>query len=159
VILIFGSNRGDRAANIDRAIFFMQAIGTEEKRSALYESDPWGFTADTSFYNRVVVYRTSLAPAAVLRHCLATEQRLGRVRVATDRYTSRPIDIDILFYDSLVLHLPDLVIPHPRIAQRRFVLLPLAEILPSLLHPTHHKTIFALLKECPDTGNVSALLA
>jgi 2-amino-4-hydroxy-6-hydroxymethyldihydropteridine diphosphokinase len=157
VILIFGSNQGDRAALIDRAIARVAIIGAEERRSSLYESDPWGFTADTPFYNRVVSYRTPLSPSAVLQHCLEIEQQMGRTRDASRRYASRSIDIDILFHDDRAIQLPDLVIPHPRIAQRRFVLLPLNEIFPSLVHPLLHETISTLLARCPDGGNVTAV--
>jgi 2-amino-4-hydroxy-6-hydroxymethyldihydropteridine diphosphokinase len=178
--LIFGSNQGDRAALIDRAIARAAIIGAEERRSSLYESDPWGFTADTPFYNRVVSYRTPLSPTAVLQHCLEIERQMGRTRDASRhdtsrcdtshhdtsrhdashdtsrRYTSRSIDIDILFHDDQVIQLPDLVIPHPRIAERRFVLLPLAEIFPALVHPVLHETISMLLERCTDGGKVTA---
>jgi 2-amino-4-hydroxy-6-hydroxymethyldihydropteridine diphosphokinase len=157
VILLFGSNQGDRAAAIDRAISFVASIGDEECRSTRYESAPWGFHADTPFYNQVIAYRTTLSPTALLHHCLETERRLGRARSPLHRYTSRPIDIDILFYGDRVITLPDLEIPHPRLALRRFVLLPLHEIFPDLRHPVTGQTITTLLQTCTDTGSVTAL--
>ncbi|MDR2413454.1 MAG: 2-amino-4-hydroxy-6-hydroxymethyldihydropteridine diphosphokinase [Odoribacteraceae bacterium] len=152
--LIFGSNRGDREGNINRAIALVNAIGREERRSALYESDPWGFDDHIPFYNQVVLYRTALAPRDVLKTCMETEQRLGRQRDASARYAPRPIDVDILFHGALVIDHPDLVIPHPRLPDRRFVLVPLGEILPDFIHPTLGKPISTLLEECADHGNV-----
>ena len=86
-----------------------------------------------------------------LQRCLETEKRLGRIRLAGGpRYSSRPIDIDLLFYDSVILNTPDLILPHPRMQERNFVLTPLAEILPDFVHPVFQKTIATLLQECPD---------
>ncbi|MDR0544544.1 MAG: 2-amino-4-hydroxy-6-hydroxymethyldihydropteridine diphosphokinase [Odoribacteraceae bacterium] len=154
LVLIFGSNMEDRAGNIRQAISLASAAGEEVQRSSLYESDPWGFSADVPFYNQVVVYRTALAPTAVLQLCARVEQQMGRQRDPSTRYASRVIDVDILFHGSRVANLPDLIIPHPRLAARRFVLAPLAELLPSFIHPTLNKSISALLQECPDAGQV-----
>ncbi|MDR0766443.1 MAG: 2-amino-4-hydroxy-6-hydroxymethyldihydropteridine diphosphokinase [Odoribacteraceae bacterium] len=154
VVLILGSNQGDRAGNIDRAIALLDTIGTEERRSALYESDPWGFTADTSFYNRVVIYRVTRDPLDVLRHCMEVERRLGRLRDTATRYASRPIDVDILFHGARVMNHPDLTLPHPRIPSRRFVLVPLVELIPSFIHPVLSRPLSALLEECTDAGMV-----
>jgi 2-amino-4-hydroxy-6-hydroxymethyldihydropteridine diphosphokinase len=157
IILIFGSNQGNRAANLHRAAALATTIGNEERRSSLYESDPWGFHADTPFYNRVISYRTTLSPTDILDRCQEIEQQMGRQRHPTTRYTSRPIDVDILLHDNLVIDTPRLTIPHPRLAQRRFVLLPLAEIFPKLLHPTLRATIAHLLETCTDTGRVTKI--
>ena len=153
VTLIFGSNQGDRCALIERAMVLMEVLGEVKCASSLYETEPWGFQAVRLFYNRVVTYFTDFAPEEVLRWCLKTEQRLGRERAGV-RYASRTMDIDILFYDSLVLSLPDLIIPHPRIALRNFVLIPLNEIMPDFIHPVSGKKIAELLVESPDDSTV-----
>ncbi len=102
------------------------------------------FSTRSLFSNPVIGLR-------FLQRCLETEKRLGRIRLAGGpRYSSRPIDIDLLFYDSVILNTPDLILPHPRMQERNFVLTPLAEILPDFVHPVFQKTIATLLQECPD---------
>ena len=150
VTLIFGGNQGDRKALLDEAIKEMSTIGKIEIRSSLYETAPWGFESENPFYNQIVVYNTELTPEEVLDKCQATEKQLGRVRTGT-QFTSRTMDIDILFCDSQIINTPRLTVPHPRLAQRNFVLAPLNEIMPAFIHPVIHKTIATLLSECTDT--------
>ena len=151
-ITIFGSNLGNKQQIICQAVRLLATlVGPIKASSSFYETEPWGFECNENFLNRVVVFETSLAPQALLHHCLETEKYLGRQRHADGpRYSSRPIDIDILFYDTLVLDTPDLILPHPRICERNFVLTPLAEILPDFIHPIQQRTISELLAECPD---------
>ncbi len=150
VTLIFGGNQGDRKALLDEAIKEMSSIGKIEIRSSLYETAPWGFESENSFYNQIVVYNTELTPEEVLDKCQATEKQLGRVRTGT-QFSSRTIDIDILFCDSRIIDTPRLTVPHPRMAQRNFVLYPLNEIMPDFIHPVLGKKISELLLESPDT--------
>ena len=101
--------------------------------------------------NLLIVDNVRLSAFDFLQRCLETEKHLGRIRLAGGpRYSSRPIDIDLLFYDSVILNTPDLVLPQPRMQERNFVLTPLAEILPDFVHPVFQKTIATLLQECPD---------
>lgn len=153
VITIFGSNSGDRYQIISQAIEILACqAGQVTLVSSLYETVPWGFECDTNFLNQIVVFESPLSPRDFLTHCLMTEKQLGRTRTsAGPRYTSRPIDIDILFYGQEILDTPELTLPHPRISERNFVLTPLSEILPDFVHPVFHKTITELLRDCPDT--------
>ena len=150
VTLIFGGNQGDRKTLIGEAITEMSSIGKIELCSSLYETAPWGFESENPFYNQIVVYNTELTPEEVLDKCQATEKQLGRVRTGT-QFTSRTMDIDILFCDSQIINTPRLTVPHPRMALRNFVLAPLNEIMPDFVHPVTHKTISELFTESPDT--------
>lgn len=151
VTTILGSNSGNKRKIITETIHRLSTAGKIVMASSLYETEPWGFESGENFLNQVVVFETSLSPQEFLKHCLQAEQYLGRIRNPQGpRYASRPIDIDILFYDSIVLDSPELTIPHPRIAERNFVLIPLQEIMPDFIHPVFHKTITELQKECKD---------
>lgn len=134
-----GSNLGDREENIRRAITLIaEQVGDVVRQSALYYSEPWGFRSDNAFVNAVICIHTKLAPHRLLRATQRIERLLGKDhRHATERtsvspstpiYHDRPIDIDILLYDDLVLQTPTLTIPHPMMQQRPFVMEPLREI-------------------------------
>jgi len=151
-VLIFGSNLGDREALIREAVSRMEVIGPRLRQSSLYETAPWGFESPHSFLNQVVTYSTDWSPHAILRHCLNTETLLGRQR-GTARYSSRTIDIDILLLDTLIINTPDLIIPHPRLHLRNFVLIPLAEILPNFIHPLLQQSISFLLINSNDSSD------
>ncbi|MDD3108361.1 MAG: 2-amino-4-hydroxy-6-hydroxymethyldihydropteridine diphosphokinase [Alistipes sp.] len=142
VVLITGGNIGPVAQTLAAARqALIAAVGAEECASTLRRSAPWGFEAKEQFLNQVLILHTSLSPEAVLQQALAIEARLGRQRTAgTTGYQSRPIDIDLLFYDDRVCATPTLTLPHPRIAERAFVLAPLCEIAPQWMHPTLHQT-------------------
>lgn len=154
-ITIFGSNSGDKYQIITEATRLLSEVAGEVvMASSFYETEPWGFECDEKFLNRVIVFETSLSPQEFLKACLDTESRLGRVRNSNGpRYTSRPIDIDILFYDSLILNTPELILPHPRLCERNFVLTPLSEILPDFIHPIFQKKISLLREECADESD------
>ena len=132
LFLSLGSNRGDRSVFLGAALeWISEKIGTVVRRSPVYETAPWGFKDKSPFLNQVAEVRTALEPELVLVMILEIERSMGRDRIAdlpSDRsekkYLSRTIDIDILFYNDLVLDIPGLVIPHPLIAMRRFVLVP-----------------------------------
>ena len=147
---------GNRMAMLHdaRALLSAQA-GAVVEQSDYYESEPWGFESATWFINQALRIDTPLTPEQLLHTVQHIEQQLGRIRtVPSGVYTSRPIDIDILFYDNNVIHTPALTIPHPLLHQRRFALLPLCDIAPDYIHPLLHKTATALLQQCPDRGMV-----
>ena len=167
VALLIGGNQGDRQALIEQATEqIRQRIGSVIALSSVYESEPWGeFEVEPGkrkvdhFLNRGLVVETTLSPWQVLRVALSIEAELGRVRNASSShslaaemqasrlYHSRPMDIDLIFYDNLVLNTPELTLPHPRMQQRRFVLEPLAEIMPEYRHPMIGKNVKELLSE------------
>ncbi len=128
-------------------------IGKIQTTSSVYETEPWGFSAEIPFLNQVAISETILEPQQVMQKILGIEKDLGRIR-KQGRYSSRRIDIDILFYDDMIINEKDLVIPHPMLHKRRFALEPLAEIEPELVHPVLKKTISDLYKECSDNSEV-----
>jgi 2-amino-4-hydroxy-6-hydroxymethyldihydropteridine diphosphokinase len=163
--LSLGSNRGDRMAMLKQAAGLIgNAIGIVESGSFVYETEPWGFEDDIPFYNCVLKVGTVLTPEAVLSAITVIERSLGRDRkkepgrIDGERdYRSRTIDIDILFYNDLILESGSLIIPHPEIVNRRFVLTPLNDVCPDYVHPGVNKTIRELLEQCEDTSGVSML--
>ena len=126
-----GANLGDRESNIKLAIQqISELIGPVVRQSALLETAPWGFSSANTFINAAVCSQTSLSPRQVLKATQDIERALGRTQKSTDgQYHDRPIDIDILLYDDLHVNEPDLVIPHPHMNERQFVLQPLSEII------------------------------
>jgi len=143
IYLALGTNLGDRAANLRAAITGLAPDVQVLARSSVYETPPWGYTDQPSFLNMVLRAETSLDPHALLAYVKALETRLGRE--ASFRYGPRKIDIDILFYDDRLLNQPVLQIPHPRLHERAFVLVPLAELAPDLVHPLLKERIQDLL--------------
>jgi 2-amino-4-hydroxy-6-hydroxymethyldihydropteridine diphosphokinase len=153
VYLSLGSNLGDRAANIARAAEELAKRGVRVTRSSsLYETEPVEFREQPWFLNSVVEAETELRPEELLAIALDVEGSLGRERRIPKG--PRTIDLDILLYGDVVVHSVDLDVPHPRLAQRRFVLVPLAEIAPEAVHPVLKKTISALLAETLDRSEV-----
>lgn len=149
VYLALGSNVGDRAGNLTAALAHLSASSVRILRvSSVYETEPVGFAAQHWFYNLVVEAETDLFPMQLLARIAKIEHALGRVR--TVRNGPRTLDIDILLYGRAVVRSAQLEIPHPRIAERRFVLAPLAELAPELRHPVTHKPVRALLESAPD---------
>ena len=151
VVLCFGSNLGDREQLIQEAVRRMESIGSLLCVSSLYETAPWGFDSPYPFLNQVAIYSSTRAPQLILQKCLETEAILGRERTGK-QYASRTMDIDILLYDSLVIETDELILPHPRLHLRNFVLFPLQEVLPDFIHPIYQKTISVLLAESMDTS-------
>ncbi|MBI2957056.1 MAG: 2-amino-4-hydroxy-6-hydroxymethyldihydropteridine diphosphokinase [Acidobacteria bacterium] len=138
--LALGSNVGDRAGQIEHALRLMSEAGVLVcRRSALYETEPVGMSAQRWFLNCVVEVETELMPLALLRALKSIERRLGR-RAAGPQPIARRIDIDIIVYGQQVVRLPELTIPHPRLAERRFVLEPLRELAPDWRHPVTRLT-------------------
>ncbi|WP_018478454.1 2-amino-4-hydroxy-6-hydroxymethyldihydropteridine diphosphokinase [Pontibacter roseus] len=147
--LLLGGNLGDRVLYLQQArAGIAKRIGILERSSSLYETAAWGNTEQPAFLNQVLEVQTELSPEQVLQDINMLEQELGRVRL--EHWGARVIDIDILFYDDLVLQTQRLTIPHPQLHLRRFTLLPLAELAPELVHPVLGKSISTLLVDCPD---------
>jgi 2-amino-4-hydroxy-6-hydroxymethyldihydropteridine diphosphokinase len=151
IYLSAGSNLGDRALNLRNAAASLIPEIHPLVLSSIYETEPWGYADQPSFLNQVIKASTILEPIELLTFLKGIEVFLGRQE--TFRFGPRLIDLDILFYDDLVIDTPRLTIPHPRISERAFVLIPLAEVAPNLLHPVLKKTILAL-KANVDTSSV-----
>lgn len=147
--LLTGGNIGDRFANLNKAGKLIQKYtGAIVKKSDVYETAAWGLIEQPAFLNQVLLISTFLKAEELLNTLLSAELELGRERL--EKMGPRTIDIDILFYNTEIISSPGLVVPHPRIAQRRFVLIPLNEIAPDFVHPVLQKSIGELLSICPD---------
>ena len=147
VFLGLGSNIGDRDAHLAAALKALAAVVMVERISSVYDTAPMHYTNQPRFHNLVCEAETSLAPVALLQSMKEIERRLGRTQ--GPRYGPRVIDIDLLFYDHLVLQSDALTLPHPRLPERAFVLAPLAEIAPMLTHPVLGDTMAVLLQRAP----------
>ena len=143
VYLALGTNLGDRSANLKQTIAALTPQMDVKAKSQVYETPPWGFEEQPKFLNQVVKANTYLDPEPLLKHLKRLEVALGR----QESFPNGPllIDMDLLFYDDLVLNKPSLVIPHPRLHERGFVLLPLMDIAPNLVHPVQQKTVQELM--------------
>jgi 2-amino-4-hydroxy-6-hydroxymethyldihydropteridine diphosphokinase len=154
VYLSLGSNLGDRLRYLKKAIKAIEESGSAviRKISPLYETEPVGNPDQPPFLNLVILIETDLKPFHLLECLLDIEQRLGRER--NEKWGPRTIDVDILFYDERIINSDRLTLPHPRMHQRRFVLVPLTQINPNLLHPLLKKSMEDLLRLCPDQSKV-----
>lgn len=149
VFLLLGSNMGNRRLLLQEAIHrISNQVGPVKKVSSVYETQSWGKTDEPDYLNQVISLDTDAAPADLLKKLLLIEHELGRER--RERWGARVIDIDILFYGSQVIDTPELQIPHPRLHQRRFTLVPLAEIGANFVHPVNKKNILQLIYELED---------
>lgn len=151
VYLSLGTNLGDRKHNLATAIKVLaKEAGIITHISSIYESNAWGYRSDNNYYNCCIAITTNLSPHQLIQATEAIEQSMGRLK--TTLYTDRIIDIDILFYDDLIINGATLTIPHPHIAERGFVLLPLKEIAPDLYHYKHFLTIDQLCSNQQQLG-------
>ena len=154
--LLIGGNLGDRKENLSKAVSLInEQCGPLTRASSIYETEAWGITDQPSFLNQALVISTSLNARQLIRRVLKIEEEMGRVR--KEKLGPRIIDIDILLFENEIHDLRFLKIPHPEMQNRRFVLVPLAEINPSLQHPVLKKTIAELLEECPDNLEVTKI--
>jgi 2-amino-4-hydroxy-6-hydroxymethyldihydropteridine diphosphokinase len=151
--VLLGSNLGDRQQNFEQARKLISSqAGNITRQSAVYQTLAWGNTDQPAYLNQVLEIQTELSPQMLLQKINEIEKEMGRERRV--RWESRLIDIDILYFNSLVIETESLTIPHPQIAFRRFTLVPLAEIAPDYLHPVLQQTNLQLLQNCPDTLEV-----
>lgn len=151
--LLIGSNLGDREYYLNQAnLNISNKCGRIVQQSSLYETAPWGIIEQPNYFNQALNLETTLNPEELMRSLLGIEVLMGRVR--TVKYGPRIIDLDILFYDQVIMNSQLLKLPHPAIQDRRFALTALAEIAPNLIHPILNKSVKKLLLACTDESNV-----
>ena len=157
IYLCIGGNLGEREANLEEALTFIDInFGDVLAVSSIYESEPWGMSDVPNFLNQVVLIQSELSNDQLLSEIAELEEFFGRER-SSEGYVSREMDIDVLFIGDEIVDTEAFKVPHPRMAERRFVLEPLAEIAPDLVHPQLKQTVTEILKACADKGNVTRL--
>lgn len=156
VYFSLGSNLGDRASHLSAARAQIEKqIGSIQKKSGVYETPPFGFESEDTFYNQCISVETMLLPLEVLAKTQSIEKQLGRTQKTTSKgYSSRIIDIDILYFGSEIFTNSELIIPHSQLRFRKFVLAPLVEIAPNFIDPTTHVTVSQLHFNCPDDSEI-----
>lgn len=153
VVLSLGGNLGDVLQVFrDASVCIQKEIGCIIDKSSLYKTKAWGVEDQPDFLNQVIVLETHLNPTDVLNICLAIEAQLGRIR--KEKWHERVIDIDVLFYNSELINSKDLIVPHPFIQERNFILYPLAELIPEFIHPSIKKNMLELKNNCKDQLSV-----
>ena len=157
VYISIGTNQGNKVNNCNLAIKKLRDISEIPKISSFYKTSSWGFD-DDFFINFVVQINTIFSPEILLQKLLFIENQMGRVRIGNE-YSSRVIDFDILFFDDIIIKQSNLVIPHPHLYLRKFVLKPLLEIAPNFICPQKKMSISTLLKKCSDKNSVEKLLS
>lgn len=150
VYLLIGGNMGDRMANLALSMNTIEKeIGPIRKKSSVYETAAWGNTEQPNFLNQALEIETHLSAEQVMAGLLKIEKQMGRKRLIP--MGPRSIDLDIIYFNNDIIESPSLEIPHPRLTERKFVLLPLSEIAPEFIHPILNKSTQVLLKECGDS--------
>lgn len=156
VYILLGSNQGNSIEQLKLAVQHIKGeVGSIEKSSSVYQTAAWGNTDQAPFSNQVILVRTEKNAEEVLRILLGIEKKMGRKRVV--KWEPRMIDLDILFYNDLIMEEPNLTIPHPYLHQRRFTLVPLVEIDENYVHPIFKKTMKELLESCEDKLSVEKI--
>ncbi len=155
--LSLGTNQGNKLQNLQDAIDLIGVkVGAIKKISSVYKTKSWGFEGD-DFYNICAKVSTNLNPEKLIQILLEIENTLGRKRTESKTYSSRNIDIDILFFDDEIIFSPDLIVPHPRMLERKFVMVPLTEIASDFKHPIEKQTILMCLQNCDDKNTIEKL--
>lgn len=150
VAVLSGANLGNRYDNLTEARRLLeQKLGTPEAVSPVYETQAWGGQSTGDYLNQVLLFQVTGDARSVLSACLDTEKEMGRVRTAA-RWTDRIIDLDVLFFGNEVMDAPDFQLPHPRMTERRFALIPLVDVCPQWIHPICRKSAVELLAACTD---------
>jgi 2-amino-4-hydroxy-6-hydroxymethyldihydropteridine diphosphokinase len=159
VVLSLGGNVGNVQETFTSAINSIEKkVGKLIKSSSLYITNAWGVENQPDFLNQILIFETDENPHSVLRKCLRIEKKLGRKRLKGSKWQKRKLDIDILFYEEEIINSLDLIVPHPYLHQRNFVLSPLAEIIPEFVHPILGKKMIDLKNECNDKKKAIKLL-
>ncbi|WP_075558885.1 2-amino-4-hydroxy-6-hydroxymethyldihydropteridine diphosphokinase [Parabacteroides timonensis] len=144
--LALGTNIGNKRRNmITAAALLAERVGDVLALSGFYETEPWGFQSDNTFLNAALQLETSLSPLELLKATQQIELEMGRTQKSNGAYHDRIIDVDILLYDDLILQTPELTLPHPLMHERLFVMEPLAEIAPNVIHPVFKKSVISLM--------------
>ncbi len=151
IFLCLGGNIGNRLDYLNSAIGMInEQVGSVEKKSLVYETEAWGVDNQQAYLNTCIEVKTKLSAQQLITKLLSIEKKMGRMRLEQEHYTSRTIDIDVLFYNDDVIESDTLIVPHPRLHLRNFVLMPLCDIAPTYKHPTLKKTMQTLLNESTD---------
>lgn len=153
--LLLGSNLNQPALQLKKAMLKIEKFGRILRTSSMYQTAAWGLADQPDFLNQIVILKTHLEAEQLMQELLKVESDMGRIR--TTKNAPRTIDLDILFFDKEIHKAPDLQIPHPRIQERKFVLIPLNELSPNLMHPVLKKTVHTLLKTCKDLLDVKRI--
>lgn len=147
-----GTNLGDKVGNLHQAIHQISLeIGSVLNVSSFYETKPWGFDSENDFLNAALIINTGLTPLELLEKTQQIERKIGRLKKTKESYSNRLIDIDILLYDNQIINVPQLTIPHRLLHKRDFVLIPMVELAPELIHPILGKTMKELSEQVADT--------
>ncbi len=149
--IAIGTNLGDRRANLERAVEMLSPAVKVLRESPVYETAPWGYLDQPDFLNQVIAVTTELAPHRLLAELKRVEAKMGRVADAV-RNGPRIIDLDILFYNDEVIDLPSLIVPHPRLHERAFVLVPLNDLIPEKVHPLTGMSVRDMLEQVDTSG-------
>lgn len=153
--LSVGTNLGNKLENLNNGIHKIYSLGNISKISSVYQTPPWGFKSD-DFFNIALTLETELNAETLIKNLLAIELELGRTRNPEHLgYQARPLDIDIIFFNKEIINTNTLTIPHPRMQDRNFVLIPIIEITPNFLHPSLNKPLELLLEECEDQSEIT----
>lgn len=153
--LCLGGNIGERKLTLQKAIDEINSkVGTVISSSPIYETEAWGVENHNSYLNQCIFVHTKLKSNQLIHALLTIEKEMGRIRTQSATYEARTIDIDILFYNNECINEDNLIVPHPRLHLRKFVLIPLNDIAPQHVHPIFNKTVHNLLEECPDNSQV-----
>ena len=156
VFVLLGGNVGDKSKIFEETRKLISvSIGKIVKQSSVYATEPWGFVSEL-FWNQALIIETELSPKEILQQTQTIEKSMGRIK-KSDHYEARVMDIDLIFYNNLILNTSELTIPHPKIGERRFVLIPLNEIAPEKQHPISGLRIHEMLRTCTDLLKVERL--